>query len=120
MSTLSLEGTLLDNTGVLQCATTGAIVGYASRNSIPLNASGQALCVAEASQARTWLNGLARANTTGYLIVDASTAPSVVLAGWPLTSTGAVSVDTSGGGSGNFTAGLSYTTGGKIRATGLT
>lgn len=119
MSTLTLEGTLLDNTGVLQCALTGVIAALDSRCSLPVNSSGQVLCVAEASQARTTLCGLARATATGYLIVDASGATAAYAGGLPVTSTGALVVDTSGGAGGNYCAGVSFTTAGKVRATGL-
>ncbi len=119
MSTLFLSGLLIDTTGVLQGATTGSIAAVASCAGLPVDSSGNVLCVEEASQARFWVNGLARATSSGYLIFDGSGAIATSLGGWPLTSSGALAVDLSGGASGNFRAGVGFTTGGRIRATGL-
>ena len=119
MSTLILEGTLIDNTGVLQCALTGTIAGLDARCSLPVDSTGLVLCVADSSQARTYLCGLARATSTGYLIVDASGAATNYAGGLPVTSTGALVVDTSGAAGGSYCAGVSFTSGGKVRATGL-
>lgn len=82
-------GWLVDSTGALQ--TSGSATPFVFLNGVNMMSDGSVCAVAEASQSRTTFGGLAF-DTSGRLIVDASTGISVTVNGFPLTSAGAVAV----------------------------
>ena len=91
MATRILNGVTIDDAGVIQCSTAGAVAtNSAFRPGFQLDASGNLCIVAEASQARRYIGGLAFDTSNGKLIYAASGTIASYVAGIPITVNGAV------------------------------